>query len=324
MGVKEEGNGPRRSSSSNKLVDEGNKIVGNLQGSIAKLQESIAKDQRKLGSLLQGFNQPFKGFDPASRGKELIKAPGLTSASLIAEFASRHSLGTEAVGELQLLVDKAKQEQEDEDLDDQEIHRGHGAAMPFMSMPTVLQRYGEQEPVVHIGWADIYLDLILVGVAFNGGLLLKHAFYLCEPPGDSWRHRYHGGGHGHLDADAASVSGHEHRLLFGEPGAHPPCVGLGIGLMHVLAFGLPVLGAWLKETMFRARCESLPPSNRALLSLSLGPHPPPRLARRLQIATVSCFSCSCSCCLTVLLRAGPQSKRKTSSRAGWRCFATFS
>ena len=30
-------------------------------------------------------------------------------------------------------------------------------------------------------WADIYLDLILVGVAFNGGLLLKHAFYLCEP-----------------------------------------------------------------------------------------------------------------------------------------------
>ena len=33
-------------------------------------------------------------------------------------------------------------------------------------------------------WADIYLDLILVGVAFNGGLLLKHAFYLCEPHED--------------------------------------------------------------------------------------------------------------------------------------------
>jgi len=36
---------------------------------------------------------------------------------------------------------------------------------------------------------------------------------------------------------------------------HAPCVGLGVGLMHVVAFGVPILGAWLKETNFRGRFE---------------------------------------------------------------------
>ena len=226
---------------------------------VRNVQERIAADQHELGKLFTQLttftNQPFKRLAPdmdklamtrvyerisadqRELGKLLKRAApeatkfgdaGVNSACMATDFAIKFGLGKEAAGELMHLVEKAKTE-EDKD----EAHHGH-IAMPFLSMPTILQRYGEREPEVHIGWADIYLDLILVGVAFNGGLLLKHAFYLCEPADD-----YHGD---------------HHRLL--EGGKHPPCVGLGIGLMHVCAFGTPVLGAWLKETMFRARCEN--------------------------------------------------------------------
>ena len=136
-------------------------------------------------------------------------------------FAKKHSLrGGKVMHALQELIADATAH---------EIHgnhnhghgHGHDGAMPLLSMPEVIQRYGEPQAEVHIGWADIYLDLILVGVAFNGGLLLKHAFYLCVPAGE-----------------------------------HPPCLGLPVGLLHVLAFGCPVIFAWLNETVFRSRFEA--------------------------------------------------------------------
>ena len=45
------------------------------------------------------------------------------------------------------------------------------------------------------------------------------------------------------------LSGHEHH-------EHPPCLGLTVGLLHVLAFGCPVIFAWLNETVFRSRFEA--------------------------------------------------------------------
>jgi hypothetical protein len=120
-------------------------------------------------------------------------------------------------------------------------HHHHSGPMPLLSTPTIVQKWEDKEyPEVHIGWADIYLDLILVGVAFNGGLMLKHAFYLCHPH------------------DAAHGAAEHHRSMFErvETHSHPTCVGLGMGVLHVLAFGVPILGAWLKETMFRARFEA--------------------------------------------------------------------
>ena len=112
------------------------------------------------------------------------------------------------------------------------------------------QPYNEPQPEVHIGWADIYLDLILVGVAFNGGLLLKHAFYLCHPEHDA---------HGELQP-VDNDTGHglmRHRLLSGGGDeAHPPCVGLGLGMVHAMAFAAPILGAWSKETIFDAQFDS--------------------------------------------------------------------
>ena len=120
-------------------------------------------------------------------------------------------------------------------------HHHHSGPMPLLSTPNIVQKWEDKEyPEVHIGWADIYLDLILVGVAFNGGLMLKHAFYLCHPH------------------DAAHGAAEHHRSMFErvETHSHPTCVGLGMGVLHVLAFGVPILGAWLKETMFRARFEA--------------------------------------------------------------------
>lgn len=120
-------------------------------------------------------------------------------------------------------------------------HHHHSGPMPLLSTPNIVQTWEDKEyPEVHIGWADIYLDLILVGVAFNGGLMLKHAFYLCHPH------------------DAAHGAAEHHRSMFErvETHSHPTCVGLGMGVLHVLAFGVPILGAWLKETMFRARFEA--------------------------------------------------------------------
>jgi len=187
-------------------------------------------------------------------------------------------------------------------------HEGHGhheeGAMPFFSMPEVLQHNGEEQAEVHIGWADIYLDLILVGVAFNGGLLLKHAFYLCTPPGEHGGEHgaehggaEHGPAHAKLESHAVHsietvysdampdypttfvaehgvhfeghsdhtghiarmrmLSGHEHH-------EHGPCLGLPVGLLHVMAFGCPIIFAWLKDTIFRSRFHARSLSARGL------------------------------------------------------------
>ena len=92
----------------------------------------------------------------------------------VAELTQRHHMSRALSAEIETLVERAKA------LGSPAGHGHHDEGpMPWMSMPTVINRPGEPQPELHIGWADIYLDLILVGVAFNGGLLLKHAFYLC-------------------------------------------------------------------------------------------------------------------------------------------------
>ena len=57
-----------------------------------------------------------------------------------------------------------------------------------------------------------------------------------------------------------------HRLLSGDEHGHEhaPCVGLQTGVLHVFAFGVPILGAWLKETNFRGRFEQRSLISRAL------------------------------------------------------------
>jgi len=214
---------------------------------------------------------------------------GVSMSAWVKNFALENGLSGEAVKELTArIATEARNhrplaahghEDHGHGHDDHD-HEGHGhheeGAMPVFSMAKVLQRYGEPQAEVHIGWADIYLDLILVGVAFNGGLLLKHAFYLCTPPHLSHHAAgEHGAAHGAVHADehgaahgavadehgAVHVISHAHRLLSGEDPAdehahaHPECLGLGVGLLHVVAFGLPIIGAWLKETTYRARFE---------------------------------------------------------------------
>jgi len=164
----------------------------------------------------------------------------------------RSGVNDEALAMMQSIIDKAKAvavEDEKKAHDDHEHHGDEKEPMSFLTMPKVVQRHGEAQPEVHIGWADIYLDLILVGVAFNGGTLLKHAFYLCVPPGDSSSSTAD-------SADASDSSGSlaaSHHRVLSSSTYHPQCVGLWIGVLHILAFGVPILGAWLKETMFRAR-----------------------------------------------------------------------
>ena len=168
-------------------------------------------------------------------------------------LAKKYRLDARAAEEITALVEKYKEQEEEHE---------EAEPMPWMSMPQVRQRHGEKQPEVSVGWADIYLDLILVGVAFNGGLLLKHAFYLCHP---------HEEGHDHAPEPVVAGEGDEgdewyqpqvivtnlpHRLLTGDAGHHPPCVGLHIGVLHALAFAIPILGAWCKETVFDAQFDA--------------------------------------------------------------------
>ena len=108
-------------------------------------------------------------------------------------------------------------------------------------------------------WADIYLDLILVGVAFNGGLLLKHAFYLCEPHDNLayWPEVLDDG-----SPEGRQLSGH---------GPKKACVGLFVGVVHALAFAAPLLSAWAKETIFDAQVAPACPTE---LSKEAQPVPP--------------------------------------------------
>ena len=207
-------------------------------------------------------------------------------ANKVQKFAVEHGIDGATSSALAAFVAQEEKNKEHGGHEEHGGHGGHGGheegAMPFFGLPSVLQRNGEEQAEVHIGWADIYLDLILVGVAFNGGLLLKHAFYLCTPPGG---HGEHGGEHGPAHAKLHTVhavdamfadampdephtltnphghfaghtdgTGHIERMLSGhEHHEHGPCFGLPVGLLHVMAFGVPIIYAWLKETIFRSR-----------------------------------------------------------------------
>ena len=180
------------------------------------------RQTRAANSRIASVNPPTDGRQVAERLRNL---------------AQEHKLSVEAEEAVKRLIEEAQ---------GVEVPHEYEGPKPLLHMPVVRQRHGEKQPEVHIGWADIYLDLILVGVAFNGGLLLKHAFYLCTPVGA------HDVSHGH----------ETHRMLSGHH--HPPCYGLLTGNLHVLAFGVPLMGAWFKDTIFRARFES-----NSLISRSL-------------------------------------------------------
>ena len=220
-----------------------------------------------------------------------------SAASAVADLGRELRLNAVDQRRLQAMVQQAYAEGAAAASQHEERHHKVAFPMPLLGMPSVVQRYGQEpQPEVHIGWADLYLDLILVGAAFNGGLLLKHAFYLCEPPvaggggdggdggvsygdfvgwdpagaygGDSGlgggdRGGSVGGGVG-MGGEASSGEmllglnlglGMGRRLDHRE-NTHAECVGLGMGVLHVMAFGVPILAAWLKETMFRARFAS--------------------------------------------------------------------
>ena len=159
------------------------------------------------------------GGRPAKRTLGAPADHGLANGRQVAErlrrVAKEHKLSIEAEEAVRLLVEDAQMV---------EVHHEHEGAKPLFHMAVVRQRHGEKQPEVHIGWADIYLDLILVGVAFNGGLLLKHAFYLCTPVASE--DLLHGHDVGQHTIDEHDAGGHE-RMLSGHH--HPPCYGLLAG-----------------------------------------------------------------------------------------------
>ena len=227
--------------------------VGAALSPLKKVSEQVATNTRLLSrQMSHQMFMPFHNSGSDSEGEhedEHGHAPHVDDAAAIrkdvAELTQRNHMSRALSAEIETLVERAKA------LGSPAGHGHHDEGpMPWMSMPTVINRHGEPQPELHIGWADIYLDLILVGVAFNGGLLLKHAFYLCEPhdPFDGWT------------LDDGSPEG---RQLNGH-GPLKPCVGLGVGVLHALAFATPLLSAWTKETIYDAQFDAGSLSSRGL------------------------------------------------------------
>ena len=220
--------------------------------------------------------------------------PPSIKESKVLKFARAKGLDAKSTRELEELIAEEGKEAEEE-----KEHKGHHeGAMPFYSMPEVLQHNGEEQAEVHIGWADIYLDLILVGVAFNGGLLLKHAFYLCVPAGEH-------GEHGGEEHGAAEHHGPLH--------AKPVHAEFALAPAHVNTFSYPEAPEFqvhaattapaphrhthaLPTTALVARPLTPRPASSPRSTQSTRPTPssPTRCPIRPATSTASCASCASS------------------------------
>ena len=118
--------------------------------------------------------------------------------------------------------------------------------------PQQRHRWGEHQPAFHPWMGDIMLDLIVVGVCYMLGDVIKYSFYKCSAY-DTYSNT------------TASYTGYDEAMSGGYPSydgggggdedahASPYCVGLSEGLLHAAAFYLCIFRLWSCGMMYRAR-----------------------------------------------------------------------
>jgi hypothetical protein len=70
--------------------------------------------------------------------------------------------------------------------------------------PTVLSKWGEEQPELHADFLALFLDLVYVGVAVSLGNMIKHAFYACA---DGEHAAHASGSTAHASGSTAHASG---------------------------------------------------------------------------------------------------------------------
>ena len=130
---------------------------------------------------------------------------------------------------------------------------------PFYKRPAVRHHWGEPQQPLHTGATDLFLDLIFVGVAFRVGVVLKAAFYACDPD-----LAFASGGGSGSGSGSGSVSGsgsasgsvtaepYGRMLGSGSGGSDVACVGFSVGLAYALAPYVCIYLLWSIEREYKA------------------------------------------------------------------------
>ena len=140
-------------------------------------------------------------------------------------------------------------------------HHSHGANdtwfnTPWYAVPIVRHHWGEPQTPLHAGATELFLDLIFVGVAYRIGVVMKGAFYACDP-GDGSGSGSSSGSMG-VSASGSGSGAATYGRLLAAGGSYAPCVGIGVGLAYALAHFICVYLLWSIEREHKAsfRCRS--------------------------------------------------------------------
>jgi hypothetical protein len=196
-------------------------------------------------------------------------------SEVAAGFAAEHSLSEETKQALTKLIETVEHNS-----GEHAAHHHEAPRLQFWPLVEANQEWGEPTPELHADFESLFLDLVFVGVAFSLGDMLKHAFYLCDPPGG---HGHSAGGHpgghatgghssgghatgGHTGghASGSEVIGHGSLLAGSGSGSHnssagrllsaaahhDPCVGLADGVLHIFVFFLALFNLWIMDAIF--------------------------------------------------------------------------
>ena len=132
------------------------------------------------------------------------------------------------------------------------VSHGHGheqadtwSTVPWYEAPHLRHHWGEPQEPLHTGAGDLFLDLIFVGVAYRVGIVMKAAFYSCEPTSSSGYGSY-GYGYGYGGNTT------RRRELAPSGANQPECVGLGLGLAYALAPFMCMYMIWSIEREYKA------------------------------------------------------------------------
>lgn len=114
--------------------------------------------------------------------------------------------------------------------------------------PQQRHKWGEHQPAFHPWMGDIMLDLIVVGVCYMLGDVIKLSFYKCTA------YDTYSNASSYVEYDELASGGPGYPYDGGDDDeAAPYCVGLSEGVLHAAAFYLCIFRLWSCGMMYRAR-----------------------------------------------------------------------